>query len=247
MESTMGLLFTCSIDDGHPSDLKVAELLAKHDLHGTFYIPIKNREGYAVLPRAQLAELGRSFEIGSHTYDHCYLGEVDIWEAYFQIAQGKKELEDMIGKEVTGFCYPGGKYAKRDIDLVKACGFRYARTTMNLRLDIGANQYEIPTTVQFYPHHKSVYVRNFAEAGHWLGRQGALRLAVKHDEWMRRLFALFDYACEHGQMFHLWAHSREIDKIDAWRQLDSFFHHVAGAVTHENRVDNAQLLRRLIC
>jgi hypothetical protein len=235
----MGLLFTFSIDDGHPSDLKMADLLDKYDLRGTFYVPIRNREGYAVLSPEQLAELGRRFEIGSHTYDHCYLNEVDIWEAYFQIAEGKKELESMIGTAVTGFCYPGGKYTQRDIDLVKACGFKYARTTMNLRFDVGHNPYEMPTTVQFYPHDRSVYVRNFA-AGHWMDRQGALRLAMMNDDWMQRLFAMFDYACEHGEVFHVWAHSREIDKLGAWDKLDDFFRHVASAVAPENRVTNAQ-------
>jgi hypothetical protein len=235
----MPLIFTFSTDDGHPSDMKMADLLVKYDLHGTFYVPIKNREGFAVLTRPQIAELGRQFEIGSHTYDHCYLGEVDLWEAYFQIAQSKQELEAIIGKEVKGFCYPGGKYSQRDIALVKACGFKYARTTMNLRFDVGDKPYEIPTTVQFYPHDRSVYVRNFV-AGHWLGRQGALYLAMRYDDWMQRLFALFDYACEHGQVFHMWAHSREIDKIDAWRKLDTFFRHVAESVERESRVDNAQ-------
>jgi hypothetical protein len=31
---------TTSWDDGHPSDLRVAELLIKHGLRGTFYVPM---------------------------------------------------------------------------------------------------------------------------------------------------------------------------------------------------------------
>ncbi|RJG05768.1 hypothetical protein D3870_06835 [Noviherbaspirillum cavernae] len=236
----MGLMFTFSTDDGHPSDMKMAELLSKHGLNGTFYIPIRNCEGHAVLSPSQIEEIGRQFEIGSHTYDHCYLQHVDIWDAYYQIAEGKKQLENLLGKEVAGFCYPGGKYRQRDIDLVKACGFKYARTTMNLRFDIGDKLFEIPTTVQFYPHDRSVYFRNFAEAGSWLGRHDGLRLALMHDDWIERLFALFEYACVHGDLFHLWGHSREIDELDAWRALDEFFAHVASKVAQQNRVNNAQ-------
>lgn len=37
-------IVTTSWDDGHPSDLKLAELLKRYDVPATFYIPIDNRE-----------------------------------------------------------------------------------------------------------------------------------------------------------------------------------------------------------
>src|SRR3989442_15889037 len=86
----MNGVFTCSIDDGHPSDLKIAELLSKNCLNGTFFIPIKNREGLPVLSKSQIRDIGRQFEIGSHTYDHCYLRNVGVEEAFYQITEGKK-------------------------------------------------------------------------------------------------------------------------------------------------------------
>jgi peptidoglycan/xylan/chitin deacetylase (PgdA/CDA1 family) len=240
----MGPVFTCSIDDGHPLDMKMAELLDKHNLNGTFFIPIKNREGFKVLACSELRELGRRFEIGSHTYDHCYLKNIDIWQAYHQINEGKKQLENLLGKEVTGFCYPGGRYRPRDIELVKACGFKYARTTMNLCFDAGNRPFEMPTTVQFFPHDRSVYLRNFAASGNWLRRSSGLRLAVQHSEWIARLSALFDYACRHGGAFHLWGHSKQIDELDAWDELDAFLAHVAKCVTVEDRLSNEQLAAR---
>src|SRR6478735_7905500 len=101
----MGLVFTCSIDDGHPLDMKMAELLDKHGLNGTFFVPIKNREGSNVMSRQALLELARRFEIGSHTHDHYYLKNLDVRRTYHQIADGKKRLEDILGKEIAGFCY----------------------------------------------------------------------------------------------------------------------------------------------
>ena len=53
------IVFTCSIDDGHPLDFKTAELLDKHGLKATFYVPIKNREGMQVMPREDLRTLSR--------------------------------------------------------------------------------------------------------------------------------------------------------------------------------------------
>ncbi|QDZ27481.1 hypothetical protein FAY22_05645 [Noviherbaspirillum sp. UKPF54] len=240
----MGLVFTCSIDDGHPLDMKTAELLDKHGLQGTFFVPIKNREGSNVMSRQSLLTLARRFEIGSHTHDHYYLKNLDVRRTYYQIAEGKKQLEDMLGAEVTGFCYPGGKYRHKDVDLVRACGFRYARTTVNLCLDPGKQPFEMPTTVQFYPHERSVYVRNFVKSGHWLRRCGPLFYVMQSENWIERLYGLFDYACEHGSAFHLWGHSKQIDELQAWQELDAFFSYVSGKVALPERLTNSQLAQR---
>jgi peptidoglycan/xylan/chitin deacetylase (PgdA/CDA1 family) len=239
------ILFTCSIDDGHPLDGKTAELLDKHGLKGTFFVPIKNREGVQVMSRERLRELSRRFEIGSHTYDHCYLRDLDIRRTYYQIAQGKQQLEDMLGLEVAGFCYPGGKYRQKDIELVRACGFRYARTTVNLFLDAGRSRFEMPTTLQFYPHKREVYLRNFIRSGHWIKRAGPLWLALQREGWIARLHALFDHACEQGGVFHLWGHSKQIEELQAWPHLDAFFAHVAQRVPGYGRLTNAELASRL--
>lgn len=237
----MSIIFTCSIDDGHPSDMKMAELLDKHRLNGTFYIPIKNREGAPVMPPSAMRELSRRFEVGSHTYDHCFLSSVSISDAYFQVTEGKRHLEDILGEEVRGFCYPGGKYRAGDVDIVKASGFKYARSTVNLCFDVGNQAFEIPTTVQIYPHNRNVYVRNFAKSGDWTKRHQGLRLAIQHKNWIHRLYALFDYAVDRGNYFHLWGHSKDIDDHDAWREMDKFLAHVATRVAPHGRLSNAQL------
>lgn len=237
----MGALFTFSSDDGHPSDMKVAELLGRHGLKGTFYVPIRNCEGLPTMTKEELREVGRDFEIGSHTIDHCYLRNLARAEANRQIAEGKWRLEDLLGQPVTGFCYPGGKYRQSDLRLVQRAGFSYARTTTNLSFDAGSSRFELPTTIQFYPHTKAVYVRNFAHAGSWGSRLAGLRLAVGHANWIERMYALFDYSCQHDGTFHMWAHAYEIDRLDAWRQLDHFFAHVAQRVTVQNRLTNQQV------
>jgi peptidoglycan/xylan/chitin deacetylase (PgdA/CDA1 family) len=238
-------VFVCSIDDGHPLDMKTAELLARHGMGGTFFIPIRNCEGDAVLPDADIVELARRFEIGSHTYDHRYLKNVDVWQAYHQINDGKKKLEDLLGTPVNGFCYPGGRYRKRDVDLVRACRFSYARTTMNLRFDAGDQPFEIPTTIQFYPHHRAVYIRNFLGAGNRLQRSDGLRMALWHEDWIKRLYALFDHACEQGGVFHLWGHSKQIEQLRAWDKLDAFLGHVAASIPQVGRLSNEQLAQRV--
>jgi peptidoglycan/xylan/chitin deacetylase (PgdA/CDA1 family) len=240
----MSIVFTCSIDDGHPSDLKAAELFSKHGLNATFYIPLNNREGFPVMTAAQMRELAQNFEIGSHTLDHCFLKHEPIAEAHRQIAEGKRQLEDVLGHAVTGFCYPGGKYRQCDVEMVQACGFRYARTTKNLCFDAGDRPYEMPTTLQLYPHDRAVYLRNFASAGNWRERRNGLQLALRHKNWQDRLYSLFDHADRLGRAFHLWGHSRDIDLFDGWDELDRFLAHVATRVAPENRLTNEQLAAR---
>jgi peptidoglycan/xylan/chitin deacetylase (PgdA/CDA1 family) len=235
------VIFTFSIDDGHPLDMKMAEMLERHGLKATFFIPVRNQEGQPVLDKQALRQLASRFEIGSHTRDHCFLKDVDIAESHHQITEGKKQLEDLLGAPVEGFCYPGGKYRRADAAMVQSAGFRYARTTMNLCFDTGDNPYEMPTTFQFYPHERSVYLRNFARGGHWGQRREALRLALQNKDWIGRLRALFHHACDHGGVFHLWAHSNDIDALQAWDQLDTFLAEVASNVPPSGRLDNGRL------
>ncbi len=237
----MTTLFTCSIDDGHPSDMRTAEMLQRHDIAATFYIPVRNREGFPVLAAADIRTLDHEFEIGSHTFDHSFLKSLTIDQSHYQITEGKAQLEDMLGHRVAGFCYPGGKYGQRDAEMVQSAGFRYARTTMNLCLDSGNNPYEMPTTCQFHPHTRPVFLRNFSSGGEWSKRAELLRLAMRHDDWITRINAMFDYACETGGVFHLWGHSRDIESHDAWDQLDAFLARVAGRLPKAQRIDNARL------
>ena len=55
--TTPALRFTTSWDDGHPLDLRLAELLATHGFSGTFYVPRGNREGRPVMTTAELRAL----------------------------------------------------------------------------------------------------------------------------------------------------------------------------------------------
>lgn len=237
----MAAVFTCSIDDGHPSDTRMAALLAKHGLRATFYIPLKNREGPPVMSAEQIREVGQAFEIGSHTLDHCYLNSVDASEAKLQIDCGKAALEYIIGRPVAGFCYPGGKFNRHHLELVRGAGFLYARTTANLYVERGKHPFEVPTTIQFYPHPRSVYLRNFLQFGNWRKRSEAMKLAWRADHWIDRIYLLFDHACAQEGVFHLWAHSQEIDRLELWSDLDDFFAHVARNIPSPQRLDNLAL------
>lgn len=77
----------------------------------------------------QIKEMDASgITIGCHTLDHAHLSKVSPGEARRQIAECKKVLEEVLGKEVQFFCYPYGEYNAYTLQVVKECGFRAAVT-----------------------------------------------------------------------------------------------------------------------
>jgi hypothetical protein len=234
--------FSMSVDDGHPLDLRMADLLQSHDIKATFYLPMMNQEGAPVLSSASMRELAQAFEVGSHTRSHRFLNTLHGAEAWREIVDGKQQLQDQLGEEVEGFCYPGGRYQYLHKLQVRSAGFRYARTTQNLRIDMEFPLFEMPTTAQFYPHTRSVFLRNFISQRHWSKRSAALGASLAAEDWLIRLHALLDLAIAQGGVFHLWCHSIDIEKLQLWDQLDDFLSRVARQIGMEQRVYNRDLI-----
>ena len=111
---------TTSWDDGHPLDLRVAELLTKYRLRGTFYVPMTAEN--ETMTAAQIRELSLAFEIGAHTLHHAVLTERPTsW-------LGKRSPVPSPGSKNTGlpclmFCPPEGKYSSRHLEMVRRAGY----------------------------------------------------------------------------------------------------------------------------
>lgn len=221
------LLVTTSWDDGHPSDLRVADLLQKHGLKGTFYLPCTNSEGRPVMNSNDVAELGRRFEIGGHTKDHLSLTELSHHLAADQILANKCALEDIVGHEVCGFAYVRGRQNRLVRDLVRKAGYRYARTARALISTPGIDRFQVPTTLQFFAHAKSVYLRNFISQGPSFRRLAALAAVLTNDALATRTLHVVDVCMRLGGHFHLWGHSWELDDHDLWGEFDRLLHRLS--------------------
>ena len=77
----------------------------------------------------------------------------------------------------------------------------------------------MPTSIQAWPHDARSYLQNAAKRGALrnLWRYVAYGRAVDWPELSRILFAEM---LRRGGVFHLWAHSWEIEDAGAWRRLD---------------------------
>jgi peptidoglycan/xylan/chitin deacetylase (PgdA/CDA1 family) len=215
-------LMTTSWDDGHPLDLRVAELLFKHNLTGTFYVPRASQK--PVMNRSQIRELSHSFEIGAHTLEHARIDRLSDPEAREQLSGSREWIEELTGRTCRVFCFPGGKFRSRQLQLVSQAGYQAARTVELLSTAIPQRidgLCLIPTTVQVFPHGPYVYARNSLK-----------RLSATVLRWPRRSLLSRDWAAlakdlflqtlEHGGVFHLWGHSWEIDEQGQWKNLEEF-------------------------
>lgn len=234
--------FTTSWDDGHPLDLRLADLLNRYGFPGTFYVPLTNREGLPVLSASGLRQLDALGELGSHTLDHCYLTTVSSDAARQQIHDGRVALEDAVGHRIAGFCYPGGKFRREHVVMVESEGFAYARTTRNMEFEQDADPFLSPTTLQFWPHSRKVYLTNWVKHGHWLRRMPFAVQAIARPDFLPLLKSSLLHAKATGGTFHLWGHSWELDKFGGWELLEEFLAFAASHVEMSERVTNGQLL-----
>jgi len=152
---------TTSWDDGHPLDLRVAELLTKHRMSGTFYIPrIAENE---TMSAVHIRQLSLAFEIGAHTLHHADLTRATEQQAWQEIAGSKAWLEDNIGQPCRMFCPPKGKYSRRTLEAVRRAGFFGLRSVELLSLDFPRREAGImllPTTIQAYPQGSLAFAKN---------------------------------------------------------------------------------------
>ena len=124
---------TTSWDDGHPLDLRIAELLMKHGLRGTFYVPLENCR--PTLSATQIRALSAEFEIGAHTVNHVILTSLTNDRAREEIGESKRRLEDITGKLCSVFCAPSGRHAPAHLKMLGDGGFSAMRSAELLSLD----------------------------------------------------------------------------------------------------------------
>lgn len=69
------------------------------------------------------------FSIGSHTLNHYNLCNLSDEQAFIEIYESKKIIEEKTNCTVKHFSYPLGKFGEREEEIVKRCGFMTATTT----------------------------------------------------------------------------------------------------------------------
>jgi peptidoglycan/xylan/chitin deacetylase (PgdA/CDA1 family) len=223
----MSFLISTSWDDGHALDMRLAELLDRYELRGTFYVARHYLR--PCLSEAQLRDIAQRHEIGAHTLTHPTLTEIPLEQAREEIRGSKAWLEDVLGQPVRCFCYPRGALnVALQAEVVEA-GYEGARGVIGYQVQAGP-RYAMTTSLQVYP----LPLRPLPSIAPWRGwrarlvplgqalqaqRQHSLPLASLR-AWLPWANAWLDYAQAQGGVFHLWGHSWEIDQYGQWTDLE---------------------------
>ena len=217
------MIFITSWDDGHPFDLRLADMLIRWGIKGTFFIPIKNSEGLNVMTVQQIREIDKIHEIGSHTLNHTYLNNVNKANCISEVVEGKNRLENIVGHEINGFCYPGGAWNSHIRNVVIEAGFKYARTIENFHTKKFSDPFALPTTCQFYPHKKIILNWNFLKWGSYSLRYENSKILTKSKDWLENIINIIKINIEGDDVIHIWGHSWEVDKLNLWNELEFLF------------------------
>jgi peptidoglycan/xylan/chitin deacetylase (PgdA/CDA1 family) len=213
---------TISIDDGHETDFRSAELLNKYGLQATFYIPARNPER-PVMSGSKIRELAATFEIGAHTMNHVPLKSLSDAEARVEIAEGKRWLEDTTGKSAISFCYPRGKFNRSTPALVKQAGFLGARTCLYNLNNFPHDPFLWGVSTHAYSHSRTIQFRHATLEANFAGMLNFVCTHKGATDWQKHFLYGLEHVEQRGGIAHLYLHSWEIDELKQWDRVEAMF------------------------
>lgn len=210
-----------SWDDGAIEDLKLMDLSLKFNIPGIFFIPATNTER-SVMSKENIRQIANNnFEIGAHTYSHSYLTQLSLKKANEELLTGKIYLEQLLGSEVSHFCFPGGKFNSELVEVSKQY-YKSARTADTGSL-IQNHSYLIKPTFHFYDRGKKSLIFNGLKNNSPIFRLSLKNiLSSNYFDLIKNLIA--DLANLHSfNKIIIWGHSWEIEKHQLWGTLEDLF------------------------
>lgn len=212
-----GLVVTTSWDDGQKADFKIAKLLTKYNLKGTFYI---TKPYYRdPLEKWDVVEMDREHEIGAHTLNHVDLSNIPISEAKREIEGSKVYVEEIVDHQIKMFCYPYGRYSEEIKKIIKDAGFMGARTCNSGGFGMPNDPYEWQITLD------ASNASPCESLKIWRKNHLSLRSLI---DWEIRAKSLFDLALEKGGVYHLWGHGYVIEEKNEWGKLERVFEYISN-------------------
>ena len=144
------------------------------------------------------------------------------------------------------FCYPRGRYNLEVLGAVQRAGYRGARTTRMLCQQLSFSRYEMPTTLQAYPHDSLTYYKNLGKRRDLPGLYKYVFELRRLNSWVELGKTLFDQALRDGGMWHLYGHSWEIEELGLWDDLKRVLDYVRDrpGVIYANNSQALQYLQQ---
>lgn len=188
-----------SWDDGGALDIKIAGLLKKYNLKGTFYVVFDSigKNGFLTWEQIKMLEQ-QGFDIGSHTVSHpSDLKTLYEEQLHFEIQNSKDMIEAALGHSISKFCYPRGRYDDRVKAMVIRAGYTEARTTGKPGITKAEDKFALPGTIHIFQRPE-------------YGEKTLVQFAKE----------TIDKVKKEGSYCNIWGHSSEINKFSLWGVLE---------------------------
>ena len=114
-----------SFDDGTIDHYNtVYPMLKKYGLKGTFFVISKYVGSPGSLNEKQIVEMAQNdMEIGSHSYSHPFLDELDARELHYELKKSKDDLKTFCKQEIVSLAPPGGWFDDRVVKEARDVGY----------------------------------------------------------------------------------------------------------------------------
>ena len=134
-----------TFDDGYEDNFTNAyPVLRKYNAPATIFVTAGSVEHTDFLSWEQIKEmLKNGISIGAHTVSHPNLPDVADKQARWEIAHSRKLIEEKLGRAVTLFAYPKGKFNSEVRCMVEDSGYFAACSTINGAVHPGDDIYTL--------------------------------------------------------------------------------------------------------
>ena len=205
---------TFSYDDGVDQDIRFIEILDKNGLKGTFNINSARfapegkvyAEGQIHRPMTEkrVFELYKNsgHEVAVHALTHPHLELMPPERIAYEIVKDRENLENLFGEIIRGMAYPYGTHNDTVVDVLRACGIIYARTTaVTGKFDIPNDWLRLPATCK----HTDPKLMEFAKK-----------------------FADMKVTRDNARLFYVWGHTYEFEGDNNWHVIEEFAEYMGG-------------------
>ena len=205
---------TFSYDDGVDQDIRFIEILDKNGLKGTFNINSARfapegkvyAEGQIHRPMTEkrVFELYKNsgHEVAVHALTHPHLELMPPERIAYEIVKDRENLENLFGEIIRGMAYPYGTHNDTVVDVLRACGIAYARTTaVTGKFDIPTDWLRLPATCK----HTDPKLMEFAKK-----------------------FADMKVTRDNARLFYVWGHTYEFEGDNNWHVIEEFAEYMGG-------------------
>jgi len=201
---------TLSYDDGVRDDIRLVETMVKYGLKGTFNVntgSFGKEPGQRRLMRDEAYKLytDNGMEIAAHGLYHRHPAWLSAPVNTYEMLKDRENLEELTGGIIRGLAYAYGNYSDEVVEVLRHCGYAYARTTVSTeKFDIPTDWLRMPATC----HHRNPRLMELAQAFLESDNQPNYR--------------------KKPNLFYLWGHSYEFSDNNNWEIIEEFGKLVGG-------------------